>query len=105
MKSLLSNGYYIFWVYVSFVIFTYRKLQAKKNEKISFHFVSVECPKKVWENFRLSIVEVWSFPYKIVFQNCFYDFWLLSCCKLNKMNILILIITLSKLLQFKKIDS
>jgi len=41
LKSLLSKAYHIFRIYVSLVIFTYRKLRAEKDVTIFSHFASL----------------------------------------------------------------
>jgi len=41
LKSLLSKTYHIFGVYMSLVIFTYRKLCAEKDGKFSSYFVGL----------------------------------------------------------------
>jgi len=41
LKFLLSKVYHIFWVYVSLVIFTYKKLWAEKDGQFSSHFVGL----------------------------------------------------------------
>jgi len=41
LEILLSKAYHIFSVYVSLVIFTYRKLWAEKDGKFSSHFVGL----------------------------------------------------------------
>jgi len=70
--------------FLSLIIFTYKKLWV---EKIFFSLCwFVTCPNQIWENFWLSIVKAWNFPYKIVFYKYSYNFLFLSYSqvKLNK---------------------
>jgi len=81
LKSLLSNDYSTFLIYVNFVIFIYRKLQAEKKWKNFFSlYRSIACPKKIWVNF-LS----WeAFPTKSFFKNVSTIFCFWVTCKLSK---------------------
>ena len=69
MKFLFSNDYYIFLIFVSFVIFIYRKLQVEQNGKFFLHFVDLSHVQekfvKIFEF--LNVKERENFLYKIIF--------------------------------------
>jgi len=89
--------------FVSFVIFTYRKLRAEKNEKFSFLCRSTARSKRNLRKcsiYRESL-KFETFPTKSLFKNVSMTLLLISC-KLNKMNILTLIAHSSKTIRIKK---
>jgi len=70
LKSLLSEAYHIFWVYVSLIIFTYRKLyELKKMENFLLTLLVCNVPKLNLKKFLTILWKLEAFPTKSFFTN------------------------------------
>jgi len=85
LKFLFSNDYYIFLIFVSFVIFIYRKLQVEQNGKFFLHFVDLSHVQekfvKIFEF--LNVKERENFLYKIIFLNVLTIFFITELLRIK----------------------